>query len=322
METLIRFLRRHARALAFTGLAAFALWTGGRAALDGVPRLIGAVTPGMEAQAALPRAAKAMTRLALPGFSQSRYAPQVLFPVTANPFPAWMTRVSALPVIAICIDDLGEDITGTEAALRLPPAVALSFLPYPETTPAFAAEARARGHVVLAHIPMQALSAVNPGPMALMVGMAPDEVLRRLTWSLERVPGAAGINNHEGSRFTADAGALAPVMQVLKARGLFFFDSRTTPASRGEAAARAAGVRSVGRDIFLDDDQSEAAVRHQLDLLVTTAKRQGVAVAIGHPHAVTLRILAAWLKQDHGVKLVPLDEAMRTKAGRETVAAR
>ena len=149
--------------------------------------------------------------------------------------------------------------------------------------------------------------------------MAPDEIARRLAWSLERVPGAVGVNNHEGSRFTSDQAALAPVMAILKARGLFFFDSRTSGGSKGEAAAKAAGVDSIGRDIFLDDDQSEGAVTAQLNALAATAKRQGIAVAIGHPHAATLRLLKAWLAEDHGVKLVTLPEAMRAKAARDVV---
>ena len=109
-------------------------------------------------------------------------------------------------------------------------------------------------------------------------------------------------------------------MTALKTRGLFFFDSRTVPGSKGEAAAKAAGVDSVGRDIFLDDDQREAAVTAQLDALAAAAKRNGVAVAIGHPHAATLRLVGEWLAQDHGVRLVTLQDAMRAKAAREEVA--
>lgn len=318
-------IRRYARELCFAVLALAALALGGGAVLEGLPLLLAAMTPGMAAQAeAVPRAE--MMRLALPGFDASRHAPQLLYPVTAHPFPAWLTarraQTNSAPVIALCIDDLGEDIPATETALRLPRAVALAFLPFASTTPGFAARAREEGHVVLAHVPMQALGPINPGPMALEAGMAPDEIVRRLNWSLERVPGATAVNNHEGSRFTLDAASLAPVMQVLKARGLFFFDSRTIGSSKGEAVARTAGVASIGRDVFLDDDQSEAAVRHQLDVLVATAKRQGVAVAIGHPHAATLRIVAEWLAEDHGVRLVTLPEAMRAKNAREMVAVR
>jgi polysaccharide deacetylase 2 family uncharacterized protein YibQ len=227
----------------------------------------------------------------------------------------------ARPVIAICIDDLGEDLAGTDRAMALPQAVALSFLPFAETTPFLAEAAARKGHLVLAHVPMQALGREDPGPMTLKTGMAPDEIARRLGWNLARVPGLVGINNHEGSRFTADAAALAPVMATLRARHLFFFDSRTGPDSRVPAAARMAGVMTAGRDIFLDDDQREAAVSAQLEMLAREAKRSGVAIAIGHPHDATLRLLKEWLAHDHGVSLVPLDEAMRLKAGRQTALA-
>jgi polysaccharide deacetylase 2 family uncharacterized protein YibQ len=199
--------------------------------------------------------------------------------------------------------------------------VALSFLPYAEATPFLAEEARRQGHAILAHVPMQALGRTDPGPMALTVGMAADEVVRRLAWDIARVPGLSGVNNHEGSRFTSDRAALAPVMAELKKRGLFFFDSRTAPGARGVEAAEAAGVMSAGRDIFLDDDQSESAVRAQLEALAATARRQGVAIAIGHPHDVTLKLLAAWLKEDHGVTLVPLQTAMGL-AGSRALASR
>ena len=100
-------------------------------------------------------------------------------------------------------------------------------------------------------------------------------------------------------------------MQAVKARGLFFLDSKTSPASKVEHVARAAGIKAGGRDIFLDDDQSEAAVRAQLTALAATAKRQGAAIAIGHPHVVTLR-----LADDHSVTLVTLEMAMRAKDAR------
>jgi polysaccharide deacetylase 2 family uncharacterized protein YibQ len=151
--------------------------------------------------------------------------------------------------------------------------------------------------------------------------MESDEIARRLAWHLSRVPGIVGINNHEGSRFTADAAALEPVVAVLKARHLFFFDSRTGPGSKVGAVARAHGVMTAGRDIFLDDDRSEGAVSAQLEMLAGEAKRNGVAIAIGHPHEVTLRLLAQWLAEDHGVSLVPLDEAMRIKAERRAIFA-
>ncbi len=110
-------------------------------------------------------------------------------------------------------------------------------------------------------------------------------------------------------------------MEVLAAHHLFYFDSRTIAGSQGIKVAHRFGVMSAGRDIFLDDTVSEAEVREQLADLVSEARRSGVAIAIGHPHDVTLRILAAWLAQDHGVTLVPVSDAIRRKTERRALVA-
>ena len=329
-ESLIRSLPEIAFAVLFGG----GLILGGDAALAGLPKVLDAAVPDMTAQARVKRA-EDVARFVLPeGFADSRFAPQVLYPVTVTPLPVWLTEAmrnaksppvlrtdKARPVIAICIDDLGEDLAGTDKAMALPKEVALSFLPFAESTPFLAEAAAKRGHLVLAHVPMQALNGRDPGPMGLKPEMARDEIARRLGWNLARVPGLVGINNHEGSRFTADAALLAPVMATLKARHLFFFDSRTGPESAVHAAARTAGVMTGARDIFLDDDQRALAVSAELEMLAREARRTGVAIAIGHPHDVTLKLLAQWLAQDHGVTLVPLDEAIRLKAERQTALA-
>jgi uncharacterized protein len=334
-ESLIRRLPELAFALLFGG----GLMLGGDAALAGLPKLLDVMTPDMAAQANVGPGVSRVhdaTRFAIPdGFAESRFAPQVLYPVTAKPKPDWLVEAiqteasapppvasgRARPVIAICIDDLGEDLAGTGKALALPKEVALSFLPYADATPFLAGRAAKRGHLVLAHVPMQALNGKDPGAMGLKPGMTADEIARRLGWNLARVPGLVGINNHEGSRFTADAALLAPVMATLRARHLFFFDSRTGPESAVAQAARTTGVRTAARDIFLDDDQHPAAVSAELEMLAREARRNGVAIAIGHPHDITLKLLAQWLAQDHGVTLVPLDEAIRLKAERAAAFA-
>jgi polysaccharide deacetylase 2 family uncharacterized protein YibQ len=342
-ESLVRRLSEFAFAVLFGG----GLVLGGGAALAGIPRFFEATLPGMAARADA-QPVHDVVRFALPpkflktGFDDR--APQVLYPVTASPLPDWLTQaieearsgpppalrgvhemapVHTRAVIAICIDDLGEDLAGTDKAMALPQSVALSFLPYAETTPFLAEAAARKGHLILAHVPMEALGPHNPGPMALKHGMDADEIARRLGWHLARVPGIVGMNNHEGSRFTADPRALVPVMATLRARHLFFLDSRTGPDSQAMAAAQAAGVMTAARDVFLDDDQSPAAVAAQLELLAREAKRTGIAIAIGHPHDVTLALLKKWLAEDHGVTLVPLDEAIRLKGqGGSTVVSR
>ena len=224
-----------------------------------------------------------------------------------------------MPVIAICIDDLGPDPASTLKAMALPRDVTLAFLPFAGATPALAGDAERQGHEVLAHVPMEAISATNPGPMTLKVG-APD-IAEKLAWSLARVPGLSGINNHEGSRFSTDTASLTPVVEMLAARGLFFFDSRTIAGSQIVPVAHKFGVESAGRDVFLDNVLTDDAIKTQLDQLAAKARKSGVAIAIGHPHVVTLHVLASWLAEDRGLRLVPVSEAIRLRTERNTLLA-
>jgi polysaccharide deacetylase 2 family uncharacterized protein YibQ len=317
--------RRHGWDGAALILFVLASAAGAGPVLVGAGEFLTALRPG-QAEAADRPTRESAAVVSLPGFVQSHASPEVLFPIVGHAFPEWMTprggnRLPSRtrPAIAICIDDLGEDLAGTDRAMALPKEVALSFLPYADATPFLAQEAEAKGHIVLAHVPMEAMSGVDPGPMALRTG-APD-IARTLAWNISRVPGLTGINNHEGSRFTESEASLVPVMQSLAEKHLLFFDSRTGPDSKGAEIARRFGIASAGRDIFLDDVVSEAAVQGALELLAAEAKRNGVAIAIGHPHDVTLKLLAGWLSQNHGVDLIPLPDAIARK-NEALVAAR
>jgi hypothetical protein len=320
---------------AFWLLLVLAAAIGGGRAIAGLPALAAILMPpGIVAAQASGAPPEPFARLAIdPPPPASAFAPQVLYPVVAHEFPDWLTARAADPApaapvkdpkIAIVIDDLGADLAHTDRALALPKPVTLSFLPYAEATPWLSAEALRGGHEILVHMPMEAVGDRDPGPLVLTVGMAPDEIRRRLAAALDRVPGAIGINNHMGSRFTADRDALVPVAEALAARHLIFFDSRTTADTQVVRVAHAFGVPSEGRDVFLDDEQTAGAVGAQLQELEVRARSQGVAIAIGHPHEVTLAALAAWTARAsaRGFTLVPLSEALRLKAERDVREAK
>jgi hypothetical protein len=226
---------------------------------------------------------------------------------------------STIPAIAICIDDMGGDEAGSAKAMALPRDVTLAFLPYAAGTPALAIQSKEMGHEVLAHVPMEPIGPSDPGPKALKIGATDN--MDRLAWALARVPGLSGINNHEGSKFSGDAASLVPVVQMLSERRLFFFDSRTIGRSQIVRVSHQHGVESAGRDVFLDNVLTDAAVKARLNELADKAKKSGIAIAIGHPHGVTLRVLAAWLAEDHGVRLVPVSEAIRLKTDRSALIA-
>ena len=222
------------------------------------------------------------------------------------------------PRIAIVIDDLGPDAPRTEAMIALPGPLTLSFLTYADGLNQWSAEARSGGHEVFAHVPMEPLSnEANPGPGALMVGASSASLKFRLSEYLDHWTGYAGINNHMGSRFTADDRAMQLVMAELKARQLMWLDSVTSSGTRGPDQARLAGVPFAARDIFLDNDPSEAAVRAQLKALEAQALANGSAIGIGHPKDGTISALRGWLADldRRGYQLVPVTALRRTQDG-------
>jgi uncharacterized protein len=211
--------------------------------------------------------------------------------------------------IAIVIDDMGLDDSRSQKVLALPGPLTLSFLTYVNDLDSWAARARAAGHEVLAHVPMEPLDAPDSaGPGCLRVTMSPDVVRSQLAASLDGWSGYVGVNNHMGSRFCQDRRLMNAVMEELKSRDLFWLDSRTTAASEGLVAATAAGVPCLERDVFLDHVDREDAVFVQLDQLERIGRKKGAAIAIGHPRENTIRALEVWLARlpQTGLTLVPI----------------
>jgi polysaccharide deacetylase 2 family uncharacterized protein YibQ len=229
--------------------------------------------------------------------------------------PAWVRfavtppKAAGRPMIAVVIDDLGVDRHRTERVAALKGPLTLAYLTYADDLDRQTEAARGRGHELLVHVPMQPVNgAFDAGPGALTVDLPPDEVRRRLGWGLSRFKGFVGVNNHMGSRFTADPAGMRVVMEELSRRGLMFLDSVTTEKSVADEAARRQQVPFVARQVFLDNQQSVASVRAQLEKTEAWARRHGAAIAIGHPHDATLEALAAWLPtlESRGFVLVPV----------------
>ncbi len=222
--------------------------------------------------------------------------------------------------VALIIDDLGKGLAEGRAVVALPAPVACAFLPHATYTPELARAAHGAGKEVMLHLPMQTVEPRPLDPGALRLDMTRSQFLAVLAQDMARVPHLTGINNHMGSLLTRHPGHMAWLMAAIKARGdLFFVDSRTTRHTVALRIAREQGVPSIKRDVFLDDDRDPAEIERQFERLLGIARRQGFALAIGHPYPETLALLARRLPalRGEGIELVPVRRLVQLEQGRE-----
>lgn len=210
-------------------------------------------------------------------------------------FPATPSPPPGPPRVVIVFDDVGLDPKAFDALMALPGPLTLSFLPYADDVQRKVNRALAGGNDILLHLPMEPAGAFDPGPGALTSTMQPGELFSALGDNLARFDGYAGVNNHMGSKLTRDEQAMKRILAFLDRRGLFFLDSLTTGESKASVAGASVGAEVLVRDVFLDAEPGQAAVRRQLALAERIAEETGYVIAIAHPRADTLAVLGPWL---------------------------
>ena len=215
------------------------------------------------------------------------------------------------PRIAILLGPLGLIESASYSAIQqLPANVTLAFAPYTRNLSEWIAQARAGGHEVILHIPMEPFDYPDsdPGPHTLLTSVSADDNIERLEWLLSRASGYIGVSNFMGDRFTTSADHVRPVLGVLKSRGLMFLDAQAT---RNSVAARVAldlGVPRALNNRFIDSEASRIAIDARLFELERIASSVGTAVGIGFPYPVTIERIASWASTlaDKGLVLAPL----------------
>jgi polysaccharide deacetylase 2 family uncharacterized protein YibQ len=233
--------------------------------------------------------------------------------------PYWLKNALPIilnnkPKIAIVLDDMGVDQRRSFIATQLKGPLTLSYLTYAPDLYNQTHQARQAGHELMLHVPMEPLStSIDPGPNVLLSGVSANETIAALNWGLDQFSGFVGINNHMGSRFTSNLEGMRTVMQELKKRELFFLDSVTSGLTKGRFVANQIGVPFISRNIFLDHIDDINEIKAQLNAVKRLAKKQGYAVAIGHPRDTTIKVLKPWLSEieNKNFQLVPISALIR-----------
>jgi polysaccharide deacetylase 2 family uncharacterized protein YibQ len=235
----------------------------------------------------------------------------VLFFVLLLAAPAQAQESNVLPVISIIIDDMGKQLVPGQRVLALPGPVACAFLPQAPYTSDLATEAFGHGKEVMLHLPMDAVSGHRLDAGAVTLEMTQHQFMQTVKENLDAVPYVKGINNHMGSLLTRHPGHMLWLMQVMQQQNpLFFVDSRTTASTVARQVAAENGVPNTERNVFLDHKLDKQTLEYEFNRLLKLARKQGSAVAIGHPHPQTLALLERRLPQleQQGIRLLPVSE--------------
>lgn len=158
----------------------------------------------------------------------------------------------------------------------------------------------------MVHLPLQAQTFGTKN--ALTTHDSQASINRQIAQVRKNYPNARYINNHTGSRFTANPNAMRRLMKALKKYRFDFIDSRTTAQTVGKKAAANAGVVAYERDVFYDHHLQADKILDNINESILLAKTQGIAIAISHPKALTLATLKRNKHRFDDVELIRLSQ--------------
>jgi len=210
------------------------------------------------------------------------------------------------PVVALLVDDFGyfnnrlvKDFLAVEVPLTI------SVIPGLRYSEAICEEAAKAGKEVLCHLPMEPeRGGWDSGDIPLVrVSMGDGKIEEIIENALDTTPGVIGMNNHMGSRATADRRVMEAVLDVCRRR-----DSVVREVSRKKR------VRSLSNDLFIDNTDEET--RENMRKILSLASRRGRALGIVHVKRKTLKNLH-WMIDEanrEGIHFITVSEMIEKYA--------
>ncbi len=210
------------------------------------------------------------------------------------------------PKLAIIIDDVSfeRDVRAIKS-LHMP--LTMSFLP-PSNRHPNSAKLAQKESFYMVHLPLEAMHFNSEESYTLRVSDTQQEIAKRIAKLKKLFPRVAYMNNHTGSKFTADEGAVNRLIFTLRQSNIRFIDSRTTAETKIPKVMQSYGSPYIARDVFLDHESNVSYIKKQIALAVRKAQKHGSAIAIGHPRKETLQALKESKELLKAVDLVRIDQ--------------
>ncbi len=214
------------------------------------------------------------------------------------------------PKLVIIIDDVHSEVQ-LDAIKNLDMKITPSIFPPYALSKQSHLLANELEHYMI-HLPMESGSKqFNKQYKTLMTFFSNEQIIARVKELRELFPHGVFVNNHTGSTFTQNYRVMKKLYDAMRREGFIFIDSYTIASSKIRKIAHEYGDAYVSRDIFIDNKHTITSIHEQLKKAVSIAKEKGYALAIGHPHKVTMQALESAQDILNDVELVYIDEIYR-----------
>ena len=184
--------------------------------------------------------------------------------------------------LAVCIDDAGRDLNSQRVYEGLGIPLTLAVMPNEPHTSEAAAEWKSKGMPVIIHQPMESVSGKGMEKIVIKDSMSDEQIRSLIRQSIQQIPQASGMNNHQGSKATTDKRVMKIVMSELASRNMFFFDSATNTSTEADKAAALYHVPYARNNLFVDNSADVDAICRMIQKGAERARKNGSAIIIGH----------------------------------------
>ncbi len=218
--------------------------------------------------------------------------------------------------VALIVDDMGYSLHAINELCSIGRPLTIAIIPYSPLASEIATISRQHNLEVILHLPMESINNEEENHTKGMInsGMSEEEIIGIVEKDLNQVPYIRGVNNHMGSKITADSQLMHIILERLKKRDLFFIDSRTTGSSVAFTIAQSLNIPTAYRNVFLDGELNENYIKGQLIALFRQAQKNGFALGICHPTEKTLKVLKEnfHLVDEYGLEPVLASQIVRS----------
>ena len=220
-------------------------------------------------------------------------------------------RIEGEGLICVVIDDCGFNVEYPRRLVDLKIPMTFAILPRERRSLDVEALLRESEVPAILHLPLEAERDASGGPYLIGVAMSDDAIGETVTALLDEMPSLVGVNNHRGSRATADERVMRALLEPLAERDLLFLDSRTSSKSVAFRTAQEMGIQAAYNSVFLDHEADLSFMASQWERAQSLALRRGWVVVIGHVRPTTITFFETMDRRLRpGLRLVTLPELL------------